>query len=162
MKSVKCPVCGKVSLALRRGPSRYLTHRLMQVELPHDFALPECSACGARPISLKLAEQLDPLLEEAYQLRLRALIDADLSRLAEVRPLYEWEQLLGLSKGWLSKVREARAPGPQLVGLVRLLANDPARERELRELWSAPGAPRAPRATSDAARSRPGRAARGR
>lgn len=139
MKTIRCPSCGEQALALRAGPNRFVTHRRVQVEVPHDFALPECAACGARPISARVAEQLDPLLEAAYQVRLQALVDADLERLAERRPLYEWEHLLGLSKGWLSKVREARAPGPQLVALVRLLANDANRERELRELWAAPG-----------------------
>lgn len=139
MKTVKCPVCGEVALSLRKGPHRFLTHRRLQVEVPEDIELPECGECGARPINLKLAEKLDPILQEAYERRLAQLVNDDLDRLAARRPLYEWEQILGLSKGWLSKVREARTPGSQLVALLRLLANDPSRELELRELWAAPG-----------------------
>ena len=136
MKTVKCPVCGEVALALRKGPNRFVTHRRMAVEVPHDFELPECAHCGARPINLKLAEKLDPLLQAAYEARLAQLVNADLDRLSQTRPLYEWEQILGYSKGWLSKIREARAPSPQAVALVRLMANAPDREKELKELWA--------------------------
>lgn len=136
MKTVKCPVCGEVALALRKGPNRFVTHRRMAVEVPHDFELPECANCGARPISFKVAEKLDPLLQEAYLKRLAQLVDDDLERLAQTRPLYEWEQILGYSKGWLSKIREAKAPSPQAVALIRLMANAPEREKELKELWA--------------------------
>lgn len=135
-KTVKCPVCGELALSLRTGPNRFVTHRRMAVEVPHDFPLPECSSCGARPINLRLAEKLDPLLEAAYQKRLTQLVNDDLDRLAVTRPLYEWETVLGYSKGWLSKIREAKSPSPQAVALIRLMANAPEREKELKELWA--------------------------
>lgn len=139
MKTVPCPVCAEKTLALRTGPGRTMKHRLMQVAIPDDFALPECSTCGAQPIDLKTARRLDPLLQAEYERRLSELVNKDLEALASRRPLYEWEQILGFSKGWLSKVREAKAPSAQLVALVRLIANEPAREFELRELWSSRG-----------------------
>lgn len=140
MKTIHCPVCEQKTLALRTGPGRVMRHRLMEVAVPDDFPLPSCSNCGARPIDLKTAQRLDPVLEAAYERRLSELVSADLELLAAVRPLYEWERILGFSKGWLSKIREAKTPSPQLVGLIRLLANSPDRELELRELWSTPGA----------------------
>lgn len=133
----KCPVCERNTLEVRAGPGRFMIHKRMEVEVPADVPLRECSNCGARPVSLKTAHELTPLLEAAYEKRLSDLADQALSRLAEVHPLYEWEQILGYSKGWLSKVREARKPGPQLVMLLQLLANHPARQRELSELWVA-------------------------
>lgn len=136
MKAIQCPVCEQQTLALRTGSGRVMRHRLMQVAVPDDFPLPQCSNCGARPIDLRTAQKLDPILEAAYQRRLSELVSSDLQQLAEVRPLYEWERILGFSKGWLSKIREAKTPSPQLVALIRLLANNPERELELRELWS--------------------------
>lgn len=138
MKTIKCPVCGEVALALRTGPGRFVTHRRMEVEVPEDFALPECAHCGARPINLRTAEKLDPLLEAGYHKRLTELVNADLDRLSRTRPLYEWEQILGYSKGWLSKIREAKAPSPQAVALIRLVANAPDRVKELSDLWARP------------------------
>lgn len=133
----KCPVCEQNTLEVRTGPGRFIIHKRMEVEVPADFPLRECSNCRARPISLKTAHELTPLLEAAYDKRLSELADQALTRLSEVHPLYEWERILGYSKGWLSKVREARKPGPQLVMLLQLLANHPARQRELSELWVA-------------------------
>lgn len=143
MKTVKCPVCGELSLSLRTGRHRFITHRRMEVEVPEDFPLPECASCGARPINMRVAEKLDPLLEAAYQRRLTELVNADLDRLSRVRPLYEWEMILGYSKGWLSKIREAKSPSPQAVALIRLVANAPQRITELSALWARPATPTA-------------------
>ena len=137
MTKTQCPVCEEQTLSIRTGPGRSMRHRLMEVVVPDDFPLPECSNCGARPITLKTAKALDPILQAEYERRLSELVNKDLEQLAEVRPLYEWERIIGVSKGWLSKIREAKPPSPQLVALVRLLANEPTREHELRELWSA-------------------------
>jgi hypothetical protein len=133
---LKCPVCEQQTLELRARAGRFTHHKQLELEIPADFALPECSNCGARPVSLKTAKALTEVLEGVYTRRLSALADQSLDRLAEVRPLYEWERLLGYSKGWLSKIREARTPAPQLVALLHLLANAPERLRELQDLWS--------------------------
>ena len=135
---MQCPVCGEQTLTFRTGAGRFITHKRMQVEVPAEFPLKECSNCHARPISLKTAGQLTPLLDAAYDRRLCELADQSLTQLAKIKPLYVWEQILGFSKGWLSKVREARTPGSQLVMLLRLLANDASREKELCDLWQQP------------------------
>jgi hypothetical protein len=113
-----------------------IRHRMMEVEVPADFALSECSACGARPIDWKTARRLDPLLEGAYRAELSSRVTADLEVLVATRPLYEWERALGLSEGYLSKLRAEKAPSAQLVALLRLLANQPARQAELADLWA--------------------------
>lgn len=136
MKRIECPVCGETALEVRQGPGRMMKHRLLEVEIPSDFALPECGACGARPIDWKAAKQLDPLLEKAYQKALSDLVAADLEVLANVKPIYEWERDLGLSVGYLSKVRNEKTPSAQLVALVRLLANQPSRVHEVADLWA--------------------------
>ena len=67
VRAIECPVCGEPALAMRQGPGRMMKHRLLEVEVPPDFPLPECGLCGARPIDWKTAEMLDPVLEKAYQ-----------------------------------------------------------------------------------------------
>lgn len=135
MKTIECPVCGKKALARRKGPGRTMKHRNMLVPVPDDFELPECSSCGARPLDWRTAERLDPLLEDAYQSRLASMAEADVASLAELRPLYEWERLLNLSAGYLSKLRGAKKPSAQLAALLRLLVNHPERRHELESLW---------------------------
>jgi hypothetical protein len=136
-KTMTCPVCGEQSLSTTSGPGRTVKHRTMLVEVPADFALPECSACGARPLDWRTAARLDPLLEAAYQSKLRQMVEADLAVLSAARPLYEWERLLGLSAGSLSRLRnDNKTPSAPLVALVRLLANDPDRRAELEALWA--------------------------
>ncbi len=136
MKLVNCPVCEKRTLGLRAGPGRTMKHRNLEVPLPDDLALPECSSCGARPIDWKTAKSLDPILQAAWEAKLSSLVAADLEVLAAIRPLYEWERLLKLSVGYLSKIRGEKTPGAQLVVLLRLLANDPERAAELESLWA--------------------------
>lgn len=135
MKQIACPVCGEVALALRRGPGRTMRFRLMEVEVPADIELPQCANCKTMPINYQTAQRLDPILQVEYEKQLSKLISVDLDRLADVKPLYEWERQLGLSAGYLSKVR-TKPPSPQLVALVRLLANEPLRYEELAHLWS--------------------------
>lgn len=67
VRAIECPVCGEPVLAMRQGRGRMMKHRLLEVEVPPDFPLPECASCGARPIDWKTAELLDPALEKAYQ-----------------------------------------------------------------------------------------------
>lgn len=136
MREVECPVCGKRTLALRTGAGRHMKHRNMEVTLPDDVAVPECRTCGARPIDYRLAKKLDAVLERLWQQQLAITLAKDLEVLSEDRPLYQWEQLLGLSVGYLSKLKKAKRPSAQLVALVRLLANQPERRRELERLWA--------------------------
>lgn len=106
------------------------------VPVPGDFALPECSNCGSRPIPWKLAKQLAPHLDEAWAVLMRARVSADIEALGQVRPLYEWERLLNLSAGYLSKLKGEKTPSAPLVALLRLLANQTDRAQELEALWA--------------------------
>lgn len=125
MKVLFCDVCGAEALALAARPGRTTLHRQIEVPIPADFPLPECSVCGHLVINFKAAEKLSPLLEEAWERELSARALADLQVLAKVRPLFEWERLLNLSPGYLSKIRGGKTPGAQLVVTLRLLANAP-------------------------------------
>ncbi len=136
MTTFKCPACGEKALSLRTGAGRTMRHRNMEVAVPDDFALPECTACGARPLDMKTVKRLDPILEQAYADRLCAAVEADIDALAGLRPLYEWERVLNLSAGYLSKLRGSKTPSAQLAALLRLLANHPERARELESLWA--------------------------
>lgn len=136
MKTIDCPVCGERALAMRRGVDRRLRHRNAELTIPDDIELPECASCGARPISMKLAKKLEPVLEAAWSAQLRRWAAASLETLERVRPLYEWERLLNVSVGYLSKLKTSKSPSAQLVALLRLIANDPSRAGEIESLWA--------------------------
>jgi hypothetical protein len=135
MKLIECSVCGRRTLGLRTGAGRILKHRNAMVPVPDDVELPECTTCGSRPIPWKLAKQLEPVLEAAWSEQMRRHVAADLEILCGVKPLYEWERLLNLSAGYLSKLKGDKTPSAPLVALLRLLANQPERARELEALW---------------------------
>jgi len=145
MTTFKCPVCGEKALRLTTGPGRTMRHRNMEVAVPDDFQLAECGACGARPLEMKTVKRLDPILEQAYADRLCASVEADVEALANLRPLYEWERVLNLSAGELSRLRGSKTPSAQLVVLLRLLANHPERARELESLWAGDAQTESPR-----------------
>lgn len=136
MKLIDCAVCSKKTLGLRAGPGRTILHRNTMVPVPDDFELPECSNCGSRPIPWKLAKQLAPRLDEAWAALMRARVSADIEALGQVRPLYEWERLLNLSGGYLSKLKGEKTPSAPLVALLRLLANQTDRADEVEALWA--------------------------
>lgn len=136
MKRIDCSVCGKKTLALRTGAGRTILHRNTLVPVPDDFALPECSTCGSRPIPWKLAKQLAPHLDDAWAALMRARVAADIEALGQVRPLSEWERLLNLSGGYLSKLKGEKTPSAPLVALLRLLANQTNRADEVEALWA--------------------------
>lgn len=136
MKLIECPACGEKALGQRTGTGRKMKHRNMELEVPADFPLAECSACGARPIDWRTAKKLNAVLQAAFEARLAAMVEDDLVKLSAIRPLYDWERLLNLSSGYLSKIRSAKVPGAQLVALLRLLANHPDLANELDTLWA--------------------------
>lgn len=66
---------------------------------------------------------------------------AAIAKLAEHARQQELEQLLGLSHGYLSKLRNGKKePSPALVGELMMLAEEPRkRVVELRRHWAATG-----------------------
>lgn len=141
MKLIECPACGAKALGERTGRGRKMKHRNMELEIPADFRLAECSACGARPIDWRTAKKLNAVLQAAFEARLASLVEDDIVKLSAIRPLYDWERVLNLSAGYLSKIRRAKIPGAQLVALLRLLANHPDLADELDTLWTDKPAP---------------------
>ena len=108
--------------------------------LPDDLPIPTCSACGEEWIDRTTAQAVDSALEQEYQDRLRQLVVGSLERLAASGVTQRrLEQSLGLSHGYLSKIRSgASRPSAALVSCLHLLATDPeCRLREMEESFAA-------------------------
>ncbi len=138
---VSCPACGKgeVRPAARAGrTARY--KNMASLPLPEDLEVPTCAACGEEWIDRATAHAVDEALEREYQSRLRQLAVADLDQLAARHVTQRrLEEILGLSHGYLSKIRSgASRPSVALVSCLHLLATDPEhRLREMEESFAA-------------------------
>jgi hypothetical protein len=119
----------------RRMPFR----NMAALPVPSTLAIPTCDHCGNEWIDRKTAEALDGALQSAYADELHKRLDAALERILTISeiPQRRLEQLLGLSVGYLSRLRGRRGDASaQVVSVLALLAQDPKRRlKELDELW---------------------------
>lgn len=125
----------------RVGPGRTTRYRTMPaLAIPDDLPIPACGRCQSEYLDEDSALAIQPRLQQAYlaalHVRLRLAVDV-LSQHMSQRRL---EQLLGLSQGYLSRLRAgAGNPSPELVSHLALLAQDPAtRLLELERFWALP------------------------
>jgi hypothetical protein len=148
MKTFVCPACAKGKVAARGGKGRSFPYKQVPALAIDDaFEIPTCDSCGEMFISATLAKRLDAHLERRYQLLLGEVVRSAILKISAEAPQQELEQLLGLSHGYLSKLRNGKKePSPALVGELMMLAESPRkRVGELRRHW-AEAAHRGPRA----------------
>jgi len=140
-KPRRCRECGEgmiLPLATegRRMPFRNMT----ALAVPSTLAIPTCNHCGNEWIDPKTAEAIDEALQAAYadELHKRLVAAVDLILAATDIPQRRLEQLLGLSVGYISRLRSGRGDASaQVVSALALLAQDPKRRlKELDQLWA--------------------------
>ena len=137
----KCIHCGAKAVKPRSGIGRTTRYRTMPTMLiPKEILIPACGRCGSEYLDEATSASLATLLQEAYQacLRTRARVAIDiLSKHISQRKL---EQRLGLSQGYLSRLRAGDGnPSPELVSHLGLLCQDPPnRLVELERFWALP------------------------
>jgi hypothetical protein len=112
------------------------------LELPEDLDIPTCTNCGEEWVDEEAAKKIDAAAERAYK---QALLSKAERAIAAIKGTgvaqRDLERLLGLSAGYLSKLRAGeRDTSAHLVAALMLLAKDPARVVDLREGWSMQGA----------------------
>ena len=141
-KPRRCRECGEgtirpVAKAGRKMPFRNIAALLV----PATLAIPTCNHCGNEWIDPETAQVLDEVLQGAYANELHTRLEAALETILSTADISQrgLERLLGLSLGYLSRVRgrrgEASAP---LVSVLALLAEDPKRRlKELDHVWQA-------------------------
>lgn len=107
--------------------------------VPATLAIPTCDHCGNEWIDPKTAEALDEALQDAYSSELHKRLEAALEAILSTAEITQrhLEQLLGLSVGYLSRVRGKRGDASaQLVSVLALIAEDPKRRlKELDHVW---------------------------
>lgn len=144
-----CGECGKraverQAVAGRRSPWRQFTG----LPIPADLEIPTCSNCGSEWINRDVAESLDAALAKEASARLTQLARESLDVLRATNQQQELEALLGLSPGYLSKVKHGKeTPSDHLVAVLMLLAARPENIERVKWSWNTGHLP--PRVTTD-------------
>ena len=139
-KPKPCPACGAEGTVERRArKGRHRTYRGVDVELPATLKLTDCSACNELWLDDAESDAYSAAIDDAYDAELRRRACEALAVIEPVATQRHLEQLLHLSHGYLSKLKnEAKAPSATLVGQLALLAADPKKRlAELERFWSA-------------------------
>lgn len=133
-----CTTCGKGQVAPLRRSGRTMVYRNFQkLELPESLAIPTCSNCGETWYDAETSEAVERALERAAAAVLERIGNDAIRLLAEHERQRDLEDLLNLSRGYLSKVKHGKeTPSAALVALLALLAKRPGRIEELRQLWA--------------------------
>lgn len=110
--------------------------------IPEDFPLPTCIKCRTEFLDTETHAKLEPILLEEYRLALRRRIRHSIDILMGHASQRKLELLLGLSQGYLSRLRAGSSnPSPELVSHLALIAKDPrVRLPELQRYWEEPTA----------------------
>lgn len=135
---MRCPVCrsGEVESVASEGRT-WKYRNIPDLSLSEPISIPTCQSCGESFVDAKLAARLDQVLAPEYERQLsKKAVDA-LEILTEsgIRQR-ELEPLLGLSAGYLSKVKKGKDTSAQLVSALMLLAVEPGAPEKLKRLWS--------------------------
>lgn len=116
-----CSHCGaQHAVRLRKRPGRTIPYRtLPALPLPEDVAIPSCSRCKAEVLDQPAREALDPLLTRLYAAELQRRIQNAIAVLSAVVSQRWLEHRLGLSAGYLSRLKAgAGTPSPALALLL--------------------------------------------
>lgn len=137
-----CKRCGAArSVRLQKRPGRTVPYKTIPaLPIPQDFAVPTCSRCKAEYLDKAAWVTLRPVLAPLYAVELLRRLRLALHTLTAVTSQRRLEQHLGLSQGYLSRLKAgAGNPSPALVLQLQQLALDPLpRLRELERLWGEP------------------------
>ena len=136
-KAERCPCCGYLTLRPSARPGRVVWYRNTVLTLPAALRLPACWRCKHEPLGRDVLPpaQLEPLYRAALCQRAALAI----VRVQNYRSQRHLERMLGLSQGYLSKLRASDGvPGAPLVSLLALLAKHPHLIGELEDYWTMP------------------------
>jgi len=140
-KPRRCRECGEGMIRPLAKDGRRMPFRNMAaLAVPSTLAIPTCDNCGNEWIDPKTAQAIDEAMQGAYadELHKRLVAAVDLILKATEIPQRRLEQLLGLSVGYISRLRSGRGDASaQVVSALALLAQDPKRRlKELVQLWA--------------------------
>lgn len=134
---MKCHNCHKGTVRPLAGPGRTTRYKsLPNLPVPDDLEIMTCDQCGEEWMTPDDAKRIDEALDLAYKQELRR-------RALEVLPgpkeAARIERDLGLSQGYLSRIRKGKVPSADLVALLALIYKRPSVLREIEAFWEGKG-----------------------
>ncbi len=137
MEGSACPSCALGELVMKAGAGRRMRYRhIPDLEIPAEVELPTCPACEQRWLDGEAMRRLEAALEDAYRTELVRKAEQAIETLRQHIAQRELERLLGVSAGWLSKVKKGKETSAPMAALLMLLAEQPHRVESLRRLWA--------------------------
>ena len=125
-KERRCAACGKGPLKRTARTGRVDVYKGVELPIPADLPLTECAACGERYVTAADAEKIDDALAASYTALVRVRVETAIEKLQKRGvSIASVERALGLSEGYLSKIRKSVEPSFQLVALLALVAENP-------------------------------------
>lgn len=122
----RCPTCGKGIMRRFARAGRTDVYKGLTLPLPADLALIECDSCGETMVNVEDARRIDDALTHEYVQHARKLVDRAVGKLQKHGvSLASVEREIGVSEGYLSKIRKTAEPSFQIVALLTLLAENP-------------------------------------
>ena len=137
----KCVKCGGNTVRLRMRPGRTIHYRnITALAVPETIPIPTCSRCHAEYIDEETASALERALQEVYSTALRQRAREAIDILTQHSSQRRLELLLGLSQGYLCRIKEGKGqPSATLCTLLGLLSLEPELLRTISDYWAAPG-----------------------
>ena len=120
----RCVHCGAKSIRDRTGAGRTIPYRTMPaMELPADLPIPSCGRCKQIFLDRVDAAALSEVLQQHFLSSLRTRLRIAIDTLAQHISQRKLESLLGISQGYLCRLRAGVGnPSPELVSHLALLS----------------------------------------
>lgn len=117
-----CVRCGGRVRPVKRPGRTTRYQAVAALPIPSDFPIPTCIKCRAEYFDSALSGLLARVLQPLYQDVLQAAASELIERICAATPQRRLELILGLSQGYLSKLKaRAGRPSSALVALLFLL-----------------------------------------
>ena len=131
-----CSLCGGtiVNTSIKGEKRRF---HAMILTINSDIIVPTCTDCGAKYLDKKTASDIDKHLRGFYASDLQHRAIVLIKGLMTHTTQWKIEWLLGLSHGYLSRVKKGKTvPSAALVAALAFIAAEPkTRIAELEDLW---------------------------
>jgi hypothetical protein len=138
IKKRLCKNCGIGEIRPLAKKGRFARYKSMpRLAIPSDLTIPTCNHCGAEWLDANTAKALDKALDAEFREELRQRAIRAIEEIGKYVSQRKLEALLGLSQGYLSKLRSGdRDTSAELVSQLALISKDPKhRVHELEIFW---------------------------